>query len=67
MHEFQISIRSPGDTDGDGYDDVVVIAPGALRVYRGGPDGIRADRWSALPWPRGYQPAHDRLYQIPRR
>lgn len=33
------SVASPGDVDGDGFDEIVVAALGFVNVYRGSPDG----------------------------
>lgn len=37
------------DLDLDGYPDLVFIAPDGLRIFHGGPDGIRPDNYSVLP------------------
>ena len=33
------SVASPGDVDGDGFDEIAVAAKGFVNVYRGSPDG----------------------------
>lgn len=63
----QVLVRSPGDLDGDGFEDLVVRVQGRLRIYRGGTDGIRDDRRLELPLPAGFQPDHDSLGGVPRR
>ena len=36
------------DLDQDGHADLVCTAPGGLRLFHGGPDGLRADRYTDL-------------------
>jgi hypothetical protein len=51
---FGDALCGPGDTNGDGYDDVLVGTPGhageaSLRLYLGGPDGLAPDpAWTGL-------------------
>ena len=33
----------------DGYVDLVFVSPEGLRIFHGGPDGLRADRYTVLP------------------
>ncbi len=37
------------DLDQDGFADLVIIAPEGLRIFHGGPDGLKPDRYSILP------------------
>lgn len=51
--EFAMMVASAGDVNGDGYDDVLVSAPGesstgAVFLYFGSPEGITADAPVAL-------------------
>ncbi len=38
--QFGLSSMSPGDLDGDGYDDLVVITPKQVSEFRGGAGGL---------------------------
>jgi len=40
----QGELASLGDTNGDGYGDVVAVRETSLIIYLGGPDGLSADR-----------------------
>jgi hypothetical protein len=54
-------VASPGDVDGDGFDDVVAAdgatlfsaGPVLLRLYHGGPDGLRRERSEPITLPVG--------------
>lgn len=37
------------DLDLDGYADLAFVSPEGLRIFHGGPDGLRPDRYSILP------------------
>jgi len=37
------------DLDQNGFPDLVFIAPDGLRIFHGGPDGLKPDRYSILP------------------
>jgi hypothetical protein len=58
---FGFAVASAGDTDGDGYDDILIGAPGsdaatedagAVYLFRGGPGGVQALPTAVLEDPR---------------
>lgn len=45
----QTNTYAIADLDQDGYADLACVSPEGLRIFHGGPDGLKADRYTILP------------------